>query len=97
LHLDISISPWSDKEEAAMKIEVFGPGCPKCTQSAETARAFLAAKGIAGEVVKHTDLGAMVDRGVLRTPAVIVDGEKIVEGRVLREKDLEAFLAKNRG
>ena len=80
-----------------MKIEVFGPGCPKCTQSADTARAFLAAKEIDGEVVKHTDLNTMADRGVFRTPAVIVNGEKIVEGRVLREKDLEAWVARNEG
>ena len=77
-----------------MLIEVFGPGCPKCRQSAETARAFLAASGLDGEVVKHTDLDTMTARGVMRTPAVIVDGEKIVEGRVLREKDLEAWLGK---
>ncbi len=74
-----------------MLIEVFGPGCAKCRQSAETARAFLAAKNLEGEVVKLTDLGTMAERGVLRTPAVIIDGEKIVEGRVLRDKDLEAW------
>ena len=77
-----------------MLIEVFGPGCPKCTKSAETARVFLSARDIEGEVVKHTDLGTMAERGVLRTPAVIVDGEKIVEGRVLREKDLEAWISR---
>jgi len=77
-----------------MLIEVFGPGCPKCNQSAETARGFLSAKGIEGEVVKFTNLETMAARGVLRTPAVFVDGEKVVEGRVLREKDLVAFLAK---
>ncbi len=80
-----------------MLIEVFGPGCPKCNQSAETARAFLAARGIDGEVVKFTDLDAMVSRGVLRTPAVFVDGEKVVEGRVLRDKDLEAHLERKKG
>ena len=77
-----------------MFIEVFGPGCPKCQQSAETAKAFLSAKGIEGEVVKLTDLDTMVARGVLRTPAVFVDGEQVIAGRVLREKDLEAVLAK---
>lgn len=76
-----------------MLIEVFGPGCPKCNQSADAAKAFLAAKGIEGEVVKFTDLDTMASRGVLRTPTVFVDGKKLVEGRVLREKDLEAFLA----
>jgi small redox-active disulfide protein 2 len=80
-----------------MLIEVFGPGCPKCKQSAETAKAFIATKGLDGEVVKYTDLDTMTERGVLRTPAVIVDGEKIVEGRVLREKDLESWLGKHGG
>ena len=80
-----------------MLIEVFGPGCPKCNQSAATAKAFLGAKAIDGEVVKHTDLDLMVARGVLRTPTVFADGEKVVEGRVLREKDLEAWLAKKGG
>lgn len=79
-----------------MLIEVFGPGCPKCKQSADAARAFLAAKGIDGEVVKHADLETMAARGVLRTPATFVDGEKLIEGRVLREKDLEAYLAKKK-
>jgi len=77
-----------------MLIEVFGPGCAKCRQSAETASAFLLAKSLEGEVVKHADIETMVERGVLRTPAVIIDGVKIVEGRVLREKDLEAYFAK---
>ena len=75
-----------------MLIEVFGPGCAKCNQSADVARAFLADKGIEGEVVKHTDLEVMVSRGVLRTPAIYVDGEKLLAGRALRTKDLEALL-----
>jgi small redox-active disulfide protein 2 len=80
-----------------MLIEVFGPGCPKCSQSAEVARSFLASRSLAGEVVKITDLDAMVARGVLRTPAVFVDGERVLEGRVLREKDLEGWMGKRRG
>jgi small redox-active disulfide protein 2 len=80
-----------------MLIEVFGPGCPKCDASAETAKAFLASHAIEGEVVKHTDLETMVARGVLRTPAVFVDGEKVLAGRVLREKDLEGWLESRRG
>lgn len=77
-----------------MLIEVFGPGCPKCNKSAETARAFLSARGLEGEVRKHTDLDTIVARGVLRTPAVFADGEKLVEGRVLRERDLDAWVAR---
>ena len=74
-----------------MLIEVFGPGCMKCNESADCAREFLAARGLDGEVVKITDLDTITARGVLRTPAVFIDGEKMLEGRKLREKDLAAW------
>lgn len=76
-----------------MKIEVFGPGCAKCNQSQATAEAFLARHGLDGEVVKHSDLATMTERGVLRTPTVVIDGETVVEGRILRDADLEKWLA----
>ena len=75
-----------------MKIEVFGPGCGKCRQSYETARDYVESRGIEAEIVKITDLDAMAARGVLRTPAVMIDGVKIVEGRVLRDRDLDGRL-----
>ena len=77
-----------------MKIEVFGPGCAKCNQSADAARAFVKKHGLDAEVMKVTDLDSIVARGVLRTPATFIDGEKVIGGRVLREKDLEDWLAK---
>jgi len=80
-----------------MLIEVFGPGCAKCHRSAEAAREFLSRSGIDGEVVKHADIDAMIERGVLRAPTVFVDGEKVIEGRVLRESDLEKWLNRKGG
>lgn len=74
-----------------MLIEVFGPGCMKCNASADVAREFLTERGLEGEVIKITDLEAMTARGVFRTPAVFVDGEKVLEGRKLRAKDLAAW------
>jgi small redox-active disulfide protein 2 len=76
-----------------MIIHVYGPGCAKCNQSADTAREFVAKHGLDAEVVKVSDMDAIVAAGVLRTPATFIDGEKLVGGRVLREKDLEAWLA----
>ena len=77
-----------------MKIEVFGPGCAKCTRSADAARAFVTKHGLDAEVVKVTELDAIVARGVLRTPATFIDGDKILGGRVLRERDLEEWLTR---
>jgi len=80
-----------------MKIEVFGPGCAKCNQSMDAARAFVDKHRLTGEVLKHTDLATMTERGVLRTPTTMIDGKTVVEGRVLREADLEKWLAANGG
>jgi protein-disulfide isomerase len=81
----------------AIQIEVFGPGCRKCHESADTARRFADARGIAAEVVKRSTIAEMTARGVLYTPTVFVDGEKVVEGRPLRESDLEKWLAAHPG
>ena len=76
-------------------VEVFGPGCAKCEESAKVAARFLADRGIPGEVVKFKDVNSMASRGVLRTPTVIIDEERVVEGRVLREADLDAWLRRH--
>ncbi|MBI4679586.1 MAG: thioredoxin family protein [Elusimicrobia bacterium] len=65
-----------------MKIEVFGPGCPKCANTVGVIKATLAELKRDAEVVKVTDITEMVSRGVMFTPAVIIDGKKVCEGKV---------------
>ncbi|OGS41734.1 MAG: glutaredoxin [Elusimicrobia bacterium RIFOXYA2_FULL_69_6] len=65
-----------------MKIEVFGPGCPKCANTEAVIKAVLAELGRQAEVVKISDITAIVDRGVMFTPAVMIDGKKVCEGKV---------------
>lgn len=65
-----------------MKIEVFGPGCPKCANTEAVIKAVLAELGCQAEVVKISDIAAIVDRGVMFTPAVMIDGKKVCEGKV---------------
>ena len=76
-------------------VEVFGPGCHKCEESAKVAAKFLADRKVQGEVVKFKDVNSMISRGILRTPTIIIDEERVAEGRVLREADLEAWLARH--
>lgn len=78
-----------------MLIEVFGPGCAKCETSAKVAEEFLDARGIDGAVTKVKDMSAIAARGVMITPAIFIDGEKLLAGRVLRAKDLDAWVARH--
>lgn len=65
-----------------MKIEVFGSGCRKCHETEQAVRTTLTELGLEAEVVKVTDIGEIVSRGIMTTPAVVIDGKKVCEGRV---------------
>lgn len=77
-----------------MKITVYGPGCTNCNKTEEAVRDVLAKLNIAAEVEKVTDLSAIASAGVLGTPAVSVDGEMKISGRVPREKEIESWFQK---
>jgi small redox-active disulfide protein 2 len=79
-------------QEERMKIEVFGSGCARCEKTEEMVRQVLIDNGIEGEVVKVNDIGEMASRGVLRTPAVFVNGEKKSEGKVPRTDEIRKWL-----
>lgn len=64
-----------------MKIEILGPGCSKCKATEKIVKKAVEELGVQAEVVKVEDLQDIIDRGVMLTPAVIVDGEVKIEGR----------------
>ena len=64
------------------KIQILGTGCPKCKQLAESAESAAEAAGIEYELVKITDINEIMAFGVMMTPAMAVDGEVKVVGKV---------------
>jgi len=64
-----------------MKIEILGPGCSKCKATEKNVKKAIEELGIQADVVKIEDIQEIVDRGVMLTPAVIIDGEVKIEGR----------------
>jgi small redox-active disulfide protein 2 len=75
-----------------MLIEVLGSGCAKCKLLAE--RAEEAARGLGKEyaVVKVTEYPAIVARGVMTTPGLVVDGVLKCQGQVPTVAAIQAFL-----
>lgn len=78
--------------EPTMKIEILGPGCPKCDKTESNVRDTLASLGMDAEVQKVTDQDEIVERGVMMTPAVAIDGEVKISGKVPRRAQLESLL-----
>jgi len=75
------------------KIQVLGPGCPKCTRLAEVAEAAAVAAGVEYTLEKVTDINAITGFGVMMTPALAVDGQVKVVGKVPSVEEIKALLA----
>jgi len=67
-----------------MKIEVIGPGCPRCKKTAKRVKQALdqLGDGLDAEVSKVEDQTEIIERGVMHTPAVTIDGDIAIEGEV---------------
>jgi len=81
-----------------MKIEVLGPGCPKCHETEKLVREAVAEAGPAvrdnAEVVKVSDFQEMARLGVFATPAVVIDGVVKCSGKVPTKKEVLTWLGK---
>ncbi len=75
------------------RIEVLGPGCAKCKVLYEHAETAAKELGIEYEIRKVTDISAIIGYGVMATPALVVDGEVRVAGRVPSAEQLKALLS----
>jgi len=84
-----------------MMIEVCGPGCPRCHQTKENVIKALKELGLKeGEdamVGEIKDLKMMAARGVMLTPAVLIDGEKMCAGRIPELKEITGWLQEKMG
>ncbi|MCC7265623.1 MAG: TM0996/MTH895 family glutaredoxin-like protein [Candidatus Latescibacteria bacterium] len=76
-----------------MKIQILGTGCPKCTQLAEVAETAARELALDYELVKVTDLKEIVSFGVMTTPALVVDGQVKVAGKVPSVAELKGMLS----
>lgn len=74
------------------KIQILGTGCPKCRQLAEIAETAAREAGLDYELEKVTEIARFADFGVMFTPALVVDGEVKVSGRVPAVAEMKTLL-----
>ena len=75
-----------------MKIEILGSGCAKCKSVEKLVRNIVEELGIQADIVKVEDLQEIVNRGIIMTPAVFIDGEAKIVGRVPTADELKKLL-----
>ena len=75
------------------KLQVLGPGCPKCVELAKRTEAAAQALGGDFEVEKVSELSKIMSFGVFTTPALVVDGEVKVVGQVPSVEEIKKIIS----
>ena len=75
-----------------MKIEILGTGCSKCKKTKEVIEKVLKQTGVEAEVIKVEDFETILNYGVMVTPAVVIDGEVKLAGKIPDEKDIRKWI-----
>ena len=73
------------------KIEVLGSGCVKCRKTADLIEQGLEAAGIGVELVKVEAIEEIVQKGIMMTPAVLIDGQTKCAGRVPSAGEIKSW------
>ena len=76
-----------------MEIRILGTGCAKCHKLEEETRQAAAEMGLDCHIDKVSDLKDIMSYGVMLTPALVVDGDVKVVGRVPAREDIKKLLA----
>ncbi|HBC31106.1 MAG TPA: thioredoxin family protein [Clostridiales bacterium] len=75
-----------------MIIKILGPGCKNCVTLKENTEKALEETGIEAEIIKVENVNDIVDYGVMRTPALVIDEKVVSYGKVLKPADIVKLL-----
>lgn len=75
-----------------MKIQILGMGCPKCKLLEQHVREAVAELGIQADIEKVSDGDAIMEMGVMMTPALAIDGVVKSVGKVLTKDQVGSYL-----
>ena len=75
-----------------MKIEILGSGCPSCVKLGKNATDAVQSAGLEADIVKVTDMNDIMNYGVTRTPALVIDGVVKSSGKILKADEIQKLL-----
>ena len=79
-----------------MIVEVCGPGCPRCQATEKNVLQVVKELGMElgeeAQVIEIKDIKQISARGVIMTPAVLIDGVKVCEGRIPNPQEIRKWI-----
>ena len=83
----------SHTQENIVIIKVLGPGCTNCKNLERVTREAVADLGLDATIEKVEDYAEIAGYGIMSTPALVVDEQVLVYGRVPKVAELRTLLA----
>lgn len=77
-----------------MDIKVLGTGCTKCKKLEQMTREVVQELGLDANIEKVEDIYKIMQFGVMTTPAIVIDGEVVLKGKLPSIKELKGILTK---
>jgi small redox-active disulfide protein 2 len=74
------------------EVKVLGPGCPKCRELMKQTQKAVQELDLDCTVEKVTDILKITEYGVMMTPALVVDGQVKVAGKVPSVDDIKTMI-----
>jgi small redox-active disulfide protein 2 len=81
-----------EREYAMKLVQVLGTGCAKCTKLKENAETAVKEMGVEATVEKIEDINQITSFGVMMTPALAIDGEVKLVGKVASPDEIKQLL-----
>jgi small redox-active disulfide protein 2 len=75
-----------------MNIKVLGPGCANCKRLEKNVQLAVKELGIDAKVEKVTDMSAFAQYGAMSSPALVVDEELKLTGKVPSPEEIKRYL-----
>lgn len=76
-----------------MEVKVLGPGCCKCKTAYNVVEKVIKENNLDVTLTKVDDIMEMMSYNILSTPAIVVNGEVKIKGRVPSENEIKELLA----
>lgn len=76
----------------SLTIKVLGPGCARCKATVEVVKKALEHRSLQADIVKVEDVEEIVKYNILKTPAVVINEQVKLSGRIPTQEEIESFL-----
>jgi small redox-active disulfide protein 2 len=76
-----------------MIIKILGSGCPNCKKLFANTEEAIKELTLDATIEKVEDINQIIDFGVMKTPALVINDKVKAAGRVLSTQEIKAILA----